>query len=501
MPKGLKVMVVRARVKLPLAMAAILALSAMGALIPATMCASATLTLQSSSPAVLVDEDFVLTGNLSVPKTGTMTLLWSIDCYCFNHHQDLNMTDGQFSVVFSAGSNGSWYFKAVWAGDGEYTATQSNIVGVSVSQPPPQTANVTFSLAGIDEAVGAVLYVEDTNYTTAQLPLTFTWEVGSEHFYTWYSPVGSGASQYEWASTSGLSTMQFRSLSIEAGGGSVAATYRPYSPPNRLPVPVISMHPTVLWTGLYITFDASSSHDADGTIASYAWDFGDLTSSNNAIATHSYGSPGFYIVTLTVVDDKGAEGRTSTTVEVVGAFRLNVTSNVGIVMEGSGTYPTGSVVQVSAPADAPVPGMMGVLGSRYVFQQWTGAVNSAQRTVSVVVDYQASQQGMQAVYQEQNTAAMMTIAAIGAVAIIAGALLTLVVVWKKKTPMRYALAMIVVIVGIVGTVMGFTYGQQYWADTGHPVVFSYGQLATIVGPIVAIIGVALFAVSWKVLKK
>ena len=50
----------------------------------------------------------------------------------------------------------------------------------------------------------------------------------------------------------------------------------------------------------------ATSADADGTIASYAWDFGDGEQGTGEDAEHTYGAPGSYTVTLTVTDDTGA---------------------------------------------------------------------------------------------------------------------------------------------------------------------------------------------------
>ena len=54
-----------------------------------------------------------------------------------------------------------------------------------------------------------------------------------------------------------------------------------------------------------ITFNASSSHDPDGTIVSYEWDFGDgnVTKTREEIINHSYSEAGRYTVNLTVTDN------------------------------------------------------------------------------------------------------------------------------------------------------------------------------------------------------
>lgn len=65
-----------------------------------------------------------------------------------------------------------------------------------------------------------------------------------------------------------------------------------------------------------VTFDASDSSDPDGSIENYRWSFGDGTTGNGMIVTHSFQSTSSYNVRLTVTDDRGADGTTSNTVTV-----------------------------------------------------------------------------------------------------------------------------------------------------------------------------------------
>ena len=57
--------------------------------------------------------------------------------------------------------------------------------------------------------------------------------------------------------------------------------------------------------GAVVSFNASSSSDADGTIVSYEWDFGDTSTASGMIVTHIYGVAGSYLVSLVVTDSDG----------------------------------------------------------------------------------------------------------------------------------------------------------------------------------------------------
>ena len=57
--------------------------------------------------------------------------------------------------------------------------------------------------------------------------------------------------------------------------------------------------------GSQARFFAGGSTDADGTIASYDWDFGDGMTGAGLQALHTFAAPGVYTVTLRVTDDTG----------------------------------------------------------------------------------------------------------------------------------------------------------------------------------------------------
>ena len=66
--------------------------------------------------------------------------------------------------------------------------------------------------------------------------------------------------------------------------------------------------------GVPVQLNGSQSFDADGTIVSYVWDFGDGGAGAGSQVSHAYAAPGTYTATLTVTDDQGAIGTGTTTV-------------------------------------------------------------------------------------------------------------------------------------------------------------------------------------------
>ncbi|WP_375424602.1 PKD domain-containing protein [uncultured Friedmanniella sp.] len=100
---------------------------------------------------------------------------------------------------------------------------------------------------------------------------------------------------------------------------------------------------TAASTGLSATLDASSSSDTDGTIAGYAWTFGDGTTGTGVNPTHTYATAGSYTVGLTVTDNSGATGSTSKAVSVTAPAAGNFVADTfdRTVASGFGSAPTG----------------------------------------------------------------------------------------------------------------------------------------------------------------
>lgn len=185
---------------------------------------------------------------------------------------------------------------------------------------------------------GLNLYVDGvsagTNPATHAQPYSGYWRIGGDH--TW----GGSSSDY-FAGTlddvaiysSVLSAGQVANHAALAGGGTA----------NTPPKAAF----TVKVTDLSAAFDASGSTDADGTVTSDAWDFGDGATGTGTAPTHTYAKAGTYTVTLTVTDDGGATGTATGTVTAA-APAANVPPTAAFTASASGL---GVAVDASASSD------------------------------------------------------------------------------------------------------------------------------------------------------
>lgn len=99
------------------------------------------------------------------------------------------------------------------------------------------------------------------------------------------------------------------------------AIYMPINYMERINVSVLTYNPmpacvagpvasfTYTASSTWVDFNASGSYDPDGSIVSYAWDFGDGTTGTGVAPSHVYPYEGYFTVTLTVTDNSGYTGQ------------------------------------------------------------------------------------------------------------------------------------------------------------------------------------------------
>jgi PKD repeat protein len=107
--------------------------------------------------------------------------------------------------------------------------------------------------------------------------------------------------------------------------------YKPYlmAPVESYPVASFLYEPSEPVVNETVTFNASNSHDSDGSIVSYSWDFGDDTYANETepITNHTYTIAGTYIVTLNATDNDGLTNIVPAR-DVISVGKLNSTISI-----------------------------------------------------------------------------------------------------------------------------------------------------------------------------
>jgi PKD repeat protein len=179
---------------------------------------------------------------------------------------------------------------------------------VPIGQQVKLNATVTYpDGTTLSTGTGVKSYViyTGTPIVTHTVPLTF--DTGLQHWFGSYTPQTSDPG--------GLWSLIVNATDSPSppntGSASTAITLQ-----DRPPVASFTSTPSSAPTGTAVTFDGTASYDLDGTVVSYSWDFGDGRTGTGSIAAHSYNLARTYTVTLTVTDNGGVTGSTTSQVTI-----------------------------------------------------------------------------------------------------------------------------------------------------------------------------------------
>lgn len=262
------------------------------------------------------------------------------------------------------------------------------------------------TISGLSYAVGdqlrVRLQVTGTSPTTIQAKV---WKVGTTEPAAWQLTTTDSTAALQTAGSIGLATYLASNATtiplVTSFDDLAATTTGGGAPPSNVA-------PTAAFTssaaGLAATFDGSGSSDSDGTIASYAWNFGDGSTGIGATPSHSYGATGTYTVALTVTDNGGATGTVTHTVTVTapvlppGAFATDDFTRT--VVNGLGSADLGGAWTLKGTASAfSVTGTTALIKNATAgstFEAYLSSVSSDDTDVQVVVAPQSAITGSSA---------------------------------------------------------------------------------------------------------
>jgi PKD repeat protein/uncharacterized protein YjiK len=213
-----------------------------------------------------------------------------------------------------------------------------NWLGAPTTPNSAPTASYTWS------ATDLTVDFTDTSTDGDGTIASWAWDFGDGNNSTAQNPQHTYASAGDYTVT--------LSVTDDDGASSAAPASQTVSPtaPNQTPTA------SYTWSATDLTVDfTDTSTDGDGTIASWAWDFGDGNNSTAQNPQHTYATAGDYTVTLTVTDDDGASSAApaSQTVSVTTTVILEVNalapdtlaagSTTSVTIAGSGFVPGAAV--------------------------------------------------------------------------------------------------------------------------------------------------------------
>jgi len=176
----------------------------------------------------------------------------------------------------------------------------THAVPVGAMNTPPVAAFTTTVATG-----GWVQFDASAAYDTDGSIVSYMWSFGDGN-------TGTGSVVWHQYLSSGpfLATLTV----VDDDGASASASETVILAPSNTP-PVASFTFTSIGSN-WVRFDATASSDADGSIVSYGWNFGDGSSGTGSVTYHQFPTAGVFLVVLTVTDNGGATATESQVVDL-----------------------------------------------------------------------------------------------------------------------------------------------------------------------------------------
>ncbi len=183
--------------------------------------------------------------------------------------------------------------------DENLTNNKASTIIIVILGPAPPTASFIFSPAKpiVNETV---TFNASESYDPDGYIVSYVWDFGD-------AETGKGKIVEHIYVEDGTFTIKLTVTDNDGLKGS-DSTYFIVSPIPSTPEPPMASftyEPIYPFRNQNVTFDASTSTPDGGSIAKYAWDFGDGTTDFGKIVKHAYTSYGDYTVTLNATDSEG----------------------------------------------------------------------------------------------------------------------------------------------------------------------------------------------------
>ena len=279
-----------------------------------------------------------------------------------------------FSSFLNAGTyylriSGVGYGDAYSTGYTDYGSVGNYVItGTLVQTTFTKAAPV--AMASVSKTAGTapltVSFTGSNSYDTDGSIVGYRWDFGNGDIsnsanptYT-YANVGAYTATLTVTDNDGLTSSSSIGISVSAAA-------------NLAPVAVASADKTSGPAPLTVVFSPAGSYDPDGVIASYAWNFGDGSTSAEATPTKTYSVAGTYSARLTITDNAGATASSFVTISA----GTDPANDVDVAQYGLSTTTAGNN-GTSAVATVVVRNRQNlVVANAAVTIQWSGVVSNS----------------------------------------------------------------------------------------------------------------------------
>jgi PKD repeat protein len=246
-------------------------------------------------------------------------------------------------TVSHAYADNGFYSVTLTVTDNDGATDSAHATKTVMNRPPVASFTETAETVDTDEAIS--FDASDSSDPDGYI-VDYSWDFGD-------GAKGTGVSVQHAYSQDGTYTV---TLTVTDNDGATDTAKATKTVNNRSPIASFTESAETVSSGESIHFDASESHDPDGTIVSYSWDFGDGNTATGVEVDHAYEDDGVYTVTLTVVDDDGATGSATATknglnrppIALFTESATIVTEDEAIHFDASESYdPDGTIVTYS----------------------------------------------------------------------------------------------------------------------------------------------------------